>query len=36
MKTDIIKKAADLYRTAAYCVARAELYLNEVKNSDQK
>lgn len=36
MKTEIIKKAAALYRTATYCMARAELYLNEVKNSTSK
>ncbi len=34
--TNILKKAADLYRTASYCMVRAELYLNEVKNSEQK
>lgn len=27
--TNIIKKAATLYRTANYCIARAELYLHE-------
>ncbi len=34
--TNIIKKAADLYRTASYCMARAELYINEVKSSNTK
>ncbi len=30
MKT-IFKKAAKLYRTANYCIARAELYLHEAE-----
>ncbi len=33
---NIIKKAANAFRTASYCIARAELYLNEVKNAQEK
>ncbi len=31
MKT-LFKKSAQWFRTANYCLARAELYLNEVKH----
>lgn len=30
MKSKFLKRAADVYRKANYCIARAELYLNEV------
>lgn len=34
--SNFIKKAANAFRTASYCVARAELYLNEVKSQQGK
>lgn len=32
----LVKKAADLYRKANYCMARAEVYLSEAKNANEK
>lgn len=32
MKNNFLKKAASVFRTANYCVARAELYLNETRH----
>lgn len=29
MKTNIFKKAAEIYKTVNYCLARTELYLHE-------
>jgi|GEM_PF-2398511 hypothetical protein len=34
--TNLIKKAANALRTANYCIARAELYLNEAKCHNEK
>lgn len=34
--TDILKKAAKLYRTASYCMARAEVYLEEANLANEK
>lgn len=30
MKSKFVKRAAEFYRKANYCMARAELYLNEM------
>lgn len=30
--SNLMKKAAKVFREASYCVARAELYLNETKH----
>jgi hypothetical protein len=34
--TNILKKAAKLYRTASYCMARAEVYLDEANRTNEK
>ena len=34
--TNILKKAAKLYRTASYCMARAEVYLDEANRTTEK
>lgn len=34
--TNLLKKAANAFRTANYCIARAELYLNEAKSANEK
>lgn len=34
--TNLLKKAANAFRTANYCMARAELYLNEAKHANEK
>ncbi len=33
---NLIQKAAKLYRTASYCMARAELYLHEAGTENKK